>query len=323
MRLVPRPLFVIAALAASSAAAVISVSATSAEVRSPATKRDGAVAEAVRNLDRSTPWELTDRVALGFPTYHPQGFALVGDRIFMSTVEIIEPTVRYPEPRDGYDRSPGKGVGHVLVLTRDGELLRDIVVGEGTVYHPGGIDFDGRNVWVPVAEYRPNSDAIVYRIDPDTYRVTEEFRHADHVGGVVRDQTTGKIHGVSWGPRTLFTWTRDGVLLESVANQSHLLDYQDCAYVDRAKQLCSGITGLPTATGGSYELGGLALLDLRDNEILHEVPFPYFSTAGHVATRNPVAVEVDGDTVRLLAAPDDDGEGNGTELLIYEAPRRN
>jgi len=25
------------------------------------------------------------------------------------------------------------------------------------VYHPGGIDFDGVNIWVPVAEYRPDS----------------------------------------------------------------------------------------------------------------------------------------------------------------------
>ncbi|MBA3990089.1 MAG: hypothetical protein H0X54_03500 [Propionibacteriales bacterium] len=319
-RLVPA-LTILASLAVISALAAVSVSAAPSEVGSAAKKRDGDVATEVRNLDRSTPWELTDRIALDFPTYHPQGFALVGDTIFMSTVEIIEPTVRYPAPIDGYDRSPGKGVGHVLVLTRDGELLRDIVVGEGTIYHPGGIDFDGQDIWVPVAEYRPNSDAIVYTIDPDTYAVTEEFRYADHVGGVVRDQTTGKIHGVSWGSRTLFTWTRHGRLVERVANLNHFLDYQDCAYVERAKQLCTGVTGLPTATGGSYELGGLVLLDLRDNEILHEVPFQYFSAAGHVATRNPVAVEVDGDTIRLLAAPDDDGEVADTELLIYEAPR--
>ena len=84
----------------------------------------------------------------------------------MSTVEIIEPPVRYPEPVDGYDRTPGRGGGHVLVLDRQGNLLKDVTLGEGTIYHPGGIDFDGESVWVPVAEYRPNSEAIVYRIDP-------------------------------------------------------------------------------------------------------------------------------------------------------------
>lgn len=322
MHRLARPLVTLAGLAAMSTAAAVSVSAAPLELSRAAAHRDGAVASEFRNLDRSTPWKLVDRVELDFPTYHPQGFALVGDLIFMSTVEIIEPPVPYPVPVDGYDRSPGKGVGHVLVLTREGQLLRDIVVGEGTIYHPGGIDFDGSKVWVPVAEYRPNSDAIVYTIDPDSYQVREKFRYGDHVGGVVRDQTTGKIHGVSWGSRTLFTWTRGGRLRESVSNRSHFIDYQDCAYVARAKQLCSGIAGLPTASGVSYELGGLALLDLRDNEILHEVPFQYFSRAGHVATRNPVAVEVDGDVIRLLAAPDDEGEagGAGTELLVYEAP---
>ena len=35
------------------------------------------------------------------------------------------------------------------------------------MYHPGGIDYDGRHIWVSVAEYRPNSRSIVYRIDPE------------------------------------------------------------------------------------------------------------------------------------------------------------
>ena len=50
------------------------------------------------------------------------------------------------------------------------------------------------------------------------------------------------------------------------------------------------------------------------------MPFPYFSAAGHVATRNPVALEVAGPTLRLFAAPDDGEETAGTELLVYESP---
>lgn len=283
--------------------------------------RDERLVRTFLDLDRTTPWGLTDRIGLDFPTHHPQGFALVGNRIWMSTVEIIEPTVPYPEPQNGYDRSPGKGVGHVLVLTRQGRLLKDIELGRGHMYHPGGIDFDGHHVWVPVAQYRPDSKAIVYTVDPRTYQVRERFTYDDHVGGVVRDAVTGDVHGVSWGSRTMFRWSARGRLKDVSANRSHLLDYQDCAYAHRGKQICSGITELPTADGGAYELGGLALLALRDGEILHEVPFPYFSSAGHVATRNPVALEIDGGTVRLFAAPDDGDEGVGTELLVYEAPR--
>jgi Family of unknown function (DUF6454) len=126
---------------------------------------------------------------------------------------------------------------------------------------------------------------------------------------------------VSWGSRTFYEWSERGRLAHAAANPSHLIDYQDCEYVARGKQLCSGITGLPTATGGSYELGGLALLDLADgNRILHEIPFPRFSSAGHVVTRNPVALEVDGSMLRLLAAPDDGEEVAGTELLVYQTP---
>lgn len=282
--------------------------------------RDEAVTKAFASTTRDTAWKQVQKLSLAFPTYHPQGLALVGDKIFMSSVEILEPTVKYPKPVDGFDRTPGKGVGHVLVMDRQGKLIKDIKVGEGTVYHPGGIDFDGESVWVPVAEYRPNSQAFVYRIDPTTFAVTKEFHVADHIGGVVRDQVNGEVHGVSWGSRTLYSWTVKGDQRSKQANPSHLLDYQDCAYAAGRKQICSGVTGLAGPGAGSYELGGLALLDLRDNRILHEVPFPYFSTAGHSATRNPVALEVTGSTMRLFAAPDDGEEVAGTELLVYQAP---
>ncbi|GAB3423030.1 DUF6454 family protein [Flindersiella endophytica] len=265
---------------------------------------DTTLAGAIRRLDRTTQWREVQRIPLRFATYHPQGMTLAGDRIFLSSVEI------------GADRD--HGTGHVLVLDRGGRLLDDVRIGEEPIYHPGGIDFDGESVWVPVAEYRPHSKAIVYTMDPGTYELTERFRVDDHIGGVVRDQITGDVHGVSWGGRTLYTWTPDGRQLSSQGNEDHLLDYQDGAYVADSLQVCTGITGLPAPGGGTYELGGIVLRDLRDNRILHQVPLPLFSTAGHVLTRNPVAFELDGDTLRLLAAPDDGEEPAGTELYILE-----
>ncbi|NIK56682.1 DUF6454 family protein [Kribbella shirazensis] len=286
-----------------------------------ATGRDSDVTRAFQTTNRSTAWSLVERVPLKFPTYHPQGFALVGDLIFLSSVEVLEAPVKYPAPVGGYDRTPGKGIGHVFVLDRRGNLKKDIRLGEGTAYHPGGVDFDGRDVWVPVAEYRPNSRAVVYTVDPKTYRVTERFRVQDHVGGVVRDRTTGQVHGVSWGSRTLYNWTSAGKQLGKAPNESHLLDYQDCDYVSRGKQLCGGVTGLAGPDNTSYNLGGLALLDLRTNRILHEIPFPHFSpTTNHNATRNPVALETTKDKLRLYTAPDDGEDNGGTELQIYEAP---
>lgn len=276
-------------------------------------------AVSVAQLTRSNQWEQQAKIALDFDTFHPQGMTVVGDYIFISSVEIIEPTEKHPAPVDGMDRTAGKGQGHVFVVTRDGELVKDIELGEGDIYHPGGIDFDGENVWVPVAEYRPDSRSIVYTIDPDTFEVSERFRYDDHVGGVVRDEDTGRIHGVSWGSRDLFTWSKKGRIQDVVANESHMVDYQDCEYSGGGTQICTGVTNLSTAEGGTYELGGIALLDLRTEQILHEVPVQEFSTAGHSVTRNPVSFEAGGDTLTMFAAPDDGEEINGTELLVYTA----
>jgi len=247
---------------------------------------------------------------------------VIGDRIYLSSVEIIEPTVRYPEPVDGYDRTPGKGRGHLFVLDRDGQLLNDIVISDGNRYHPGGLDYDGEFLWLPVAEYRPNSSADIYRIDPTTYDVTKLFTVSDHIGGVVRDQETGHLVGQSWGSRRFYDWKVGGKQKGFWFNENHFLDYQDCEYVASRKALCSGVTGLPAQPGAAtgYELGGLVMIDLRDrHRILHEVPLQQWSTAGHVITRNPTDLDADGSHLTLYAAPDDSGKAAGTQILVYEA----
>ncbi|WP_269048434.1 DUF6454 family protein [Paenarthrobacter sp. Z7-10] len=94
--------------------------------------------------------------------------------------------------------------------------------------------------------------------------------------------------------------------------------------------LCNGIAALPQAGSdgdgdgdgdGDYELGGIALVDLRHHRILHETPVPLFSPAGHVVTRNPFAMSATDDGLVLRLAPDDGDEGGdeggGTEILTY------
>ncbi|MGI5479423.1 DUF6454 family protein [Streptomyces lavendofoliae] len=146
-----------------------------------------AIVTAARQLSRSTVWTMAGKVPFGFTAHHPQGITRGhDDRLYLSTAEIIEATQRYDRPVDGYDRTPGRGVGHVFVTDAEGAALGHVTVGEGTVYHPGGIDFDGESLWVPTAEYRPDSRSIVYRVDPGTLAVTEAFRFEDHIGGIVR-----------------------------------------------------------------------------------------------------------------------------------------
>ncbi|MGO4189240.1 DUF6454 family protein [Pseudarthrobacter sp. TAF60_1] len=285
---------------------------------------DTELADAFNSVDRNTAWQQTSKLKLNFPTYHTEGIAYSEDHIFLSAVQIIEPTKKFPTPQGGYDRTPGKGIGHLFVMDKAGNLQKDITLGEGDMYHPGGIDFDGTNVWVPVAQYRPNSSAIIYKVDASTLDVHKQFEVTDHFGGIVLDKQTGHLVGNTWGSRRFAEWDLQGKELATWENPNYFIDYQDCQYVPNAKMLCGGVTNLPQtpAAGGTsatYELGGMAMIDLKSHEVTREVPFQKWSTAGHVATRNPFKMTADGNHLTMKVAPDNGEEGNGTEILTYEA----
>jgi hypothetical protein len=270
-----------------------------------------------QQLRRNTFWDLKYKVELQFNSYHTQGMVRIGDLFYLSSVELIEWPVKYDQPQNGYDRTPGKGFGHLFVFDSQGKLANDILLGEGEIYHPGGIDFDGRYIWVPVAEYRPNSKSIVYKVDPMTMKAEESFRVQDHIGGLVRDGQNGKLVGNSWGSRKFYEWSQSGQQLLVKENLSHFVDYQDGHYVGEGKMILSGISEFPNPADQNskpYELGGLALIDIKTLYTLHEVPISEFSPQGHVITRNPVFLENAGHEIRLYAVPDDD---NGS-LLVYE-----
>ena len=284
------------------------------------------VAERVQKLTRAVRWQPVAEIKLPFKTHHPQGMVKIGDTFYISSVEIIKPTTRYPELRDGYDRDTGEGVGHLFRIDAKGNLLADLKLGEGAIYHPGGIDYDGRSIWVPVAEYRPNSRSIVYRVDPQKMTAAEVFRFADHVGGVVHNTDDRTLHGVSWGSRRLYKWnlggdgkvTNAGAAPEKlrVANRSHYIDYQDCHYMGARRMLCSGLNNYRMkADGPAFPLGGLELVDLRTDQAIHQVPVELWSPTGKPMTQNPFWVEATEGGLRAYFMPDDD---NST-LFVFEA----
>ncbi|XVU23373.1 DUF6454 family protein [Actinoplanes sp. CA-054009] len=282
---------------------------------------DTALAKDLAAVTRSTAWTQLSALKLNFPTYHPEGLVVTKDRFYLSSVEIIEPTVKYPEPVDGYDRTPGKGVGHLFVIDRAGKLIKDVILGHDIVYHPGGIDIAGDDILVPVAQYRPNSSADIYKVSTRTLKATRLFTVRDHIGGIVYDPTTGRYVGNNWGSRKFYEWTREGRQLTTWANPTNLIDFQDCQYVPAGKMACAGVTGLPPAPGatGSYELGGVTLIDLHRRAIVNEFPFQLWSAAGHVLTRNPVKLSATGSTVTMWAAPDNGEELAGTQIYTLQA----
>jgi hypothetical protein len=171
---------------------------------------DDRVGDRVQKLTRAAPWRLVASIPIAFPTFHPQGMVKIGDVFYVSSVDIKIPTKRFTEPQSGYDRDTGAGVGHLFKVDMNGNLLGDLTLGEGSIFHPGGIDYDGRHIWVPVAEYRPNSHAIIYRVDPQVMSAVEVFRFADHIGGIAHNTDDRTLHGVSWGSRRFYKWTLDG-----------------------------------------------------------------------------------------------------------------
>jgi hypothetical protein len=265
-------------------------------------------------------------IPIGFGTHHPQGMVKIGDAFFVSSVEITVPTKRFPELKDGYDRDTGEGTGHLFKIDAKGNLRGDLKLGEGSIYHPGGIDYDGRYIWVPVAEYRPNSRSIVYRVDPKKMTATEVLRFADHVGGVVHNTDGRTLHGVSWGSRRLYKWSlgRDGKVSNAdappeklrVANRSHYIDYQDCHYVGGRRMLCSGVNNYRMkADGPVFPLGGLEIVDLKTDQAVFQVPVELWSPSGKPMTQNPFWVEATDSGLRAYFMPDDDK----STLFVFEA----
>ena len=256
-------------------------------------------APAIRLFSASSQWILKEQTTFQFNTYHPQGLTRCGEHFFLSSVEVIEPA------RHG--DAPGMGRGHLFRTDIHGALTGHIELGEGDIYHPGGIDFDGTWIWVPVAEYRPYSHSIVYRVDPVSLKKYEVFRTDDHISAVVVRPKKAVLHGFSWASRQLYSWPLDAdlkvtepckppIVLGRFA-MSPTIAHQDCQYLGDGLAICSG-------TVDGY--GAIDVLDLENNKVINHVPVDFIRSAdGFPLTRNPLYMERLGDKFRFYFAPDD------------------
>ena len=321
-----------ALLASALLAAPAAARPASADLAPPPAADGTRIAAAFAKLSRTTTWQLVSKVPLKFDAHHPEGVARVGEHFVLSAVEVTEPTQRYEPPGtfiDGTDRTPGKGIGHLIAFDGQGNRLDDVQVGDGAqIYHPGGLDYDGRSLWAAVAEYRPNKPSIIYRVDPLSLQAREAFRTPDHIGGIVHDTRRDRVLGLNWGSRTAYEWkltARGARVTDTTLNPSHFVDYQDCKYLGRPRgfrhpaMLCSGIAGLkhpgPDGQPVSYDLGGVALVDVTTMRPINEVPFQEYTDQRQVGTRNAIDVQIVGGRLRLYLVADDDD----SDLLVYEA----
>ncbi len=166
-------------------AAVVFLAATSLPAQEPAPS------------DLSS-FKLTRVVDLKGVTYHVQGVDFDNRELWITSV----------------DRPKRRGFLHAFSMTT-GELLREVEVQDGDRFHPGGIAADGDSLWIPVAEYRPASSALIERRNKRTLALEAQFEVADHIGCVAAGP--GFIAGGNWDSKDFYFWDRRGRLIRKAA----------------------------------------------------------------------------------------------------------
>jgi Family of unknown function (DUF6454) len=145
---------------------------------------------------------------VGFDVYHSQGLVVTADTFYLTSV------------------NKAAKEGWIFKLDRSAMALqskRNLAVGEDI--HPGGMDFDGQLLWVPVAAYTRNSHTTILALDPETLAESKRFEWDDHIGAVARYKDL--LIGANWDAEDFYFWTLDGELVEQRKSPTGIA-YQDC-----------------------------------------------------------------------------------------------
>lgn len=277
----------------------------------------GVLGKQLKSLTRNSRWQPVQSIGIRFHTYHCQGMVKTGDVYWVSSVEVGSSSTGMP------DRS--KGRGHLFKIDSNGNCHADIIIGEGAIFHPSGIDFDGRFIWIAAAEYRPDSQSIIYRFDPASQQLQEVFRWQDHIGGIVRNPQSNTLHGISWGSRRFYQWALDdkgnailpaGPQRQTARlNTSFYIDYQDNQYIGEQEIVYTGLSTYKKPDGTRFAMGGIEVVNLALQLPVHQVPVELWSpVTGAPLTQNPSFFETAGDRLRAYFMPDD----NESTIYVYE-----
>lgn len=164
------------------------------------------------------------RFALDGEVFHVQGLAMEPDRIWVTSV----------------DRAGQKGYLH-LFDRATGRLIRRLDLTDGPRYHAGGISLAGHSLWVPVAENRPDSTAVLLEIDTRSLAVRRRIAVADHLGCVaVAGQT---LVAGNWDSRAFHVIDLSGHTAPRVVANPSPTRYQDIKFV-AGRLVGSGTLGL-------------------------------------------------------------------------------
>ena len=161
--------------------------------------------------------------------YHVQGVDLDEDHIWVTSVDSVI--------HKGYLHQ----FNHATA-----KFEREVEVTDGPRFHPGGFSIHGDSIWVPVAEYRPHSSAVLEELDKHTLAIKQKIAVSDHLG-CVAVTGDGMIAG-NWGSRQFYVFDSKGRQLRVMENASSN-QYQDIKFVD-GRLVASGNL---TNTSGSID----------------------------------------------------------------------
>lgn len=299
--------------------AVASVMVCSASYAAkPLSKQSKRVAKALMSTDPNE-WQLVESIDLKFDTYHPQGMLKVDDTFYITTVKV-ERRPRYT--RQGKQVSvmdEGAGKGYLMQFDAGGNLLKCIELCEGAIFHPGGMDFDGRYIWVPITKYYPYSRSLIVRVDVRSHQVEKVCYVDDSIGAIIHDTDNNILVGANWDADEFLTWQLDSALevkdaeLTAAerrhANTAKHLAIQDSKYIGGGKMVGFGLKNGPKG-----RVGGFDVIDTRTFEKLRSADIELRTPRKSIVSGNPSTIEIVGDKMRLYFAPKD----NKTTLYIYQ-----
>jgi hypothetical protein len=272
----------------------------------------GTLSAKIKHVTPATNWQKSDSIKLQFNAYHTQGLVKVKDHFYLSSVEVTKATQKYGDTHHRYDRDTGEGIGHIFKINQQGELVEDMIVGKGTIYHPSGMDFDGQYIWFAVAEYRPHSQSTIYRLNTYTDQIETLFSVDDHIGLVIRNKDQNILIGATWDGRKFYAWplNKSNVPLKSAtketSNLSYYIAFQDGQYIGDHLMLGSGIRHYTLSNNQKFTLGGWEILDMKTMQPVWQLSIPMVSAVtGHSMANNPCFVESIPGGIQAYFAPDD------------------
>jgi hypothetical protein len=140
---------------------------------------------------------------------HTQGLELVADHYYVTARrDDIRPSrallLRIAPARthwDVWDITPVGTQGAVAALD-----------------HPGGMQLDGKRLWIPLAESRRNGRSLIRVFALDEMIAGQplesefEFSINDHIGALAVDVRRGLVLGANWDTETVYVWNLGGHL---------------------------------------------------------------------------------------------------------------